>query len=39
MAFNLWKEIINTPIQTDAMVDMITHKANLINMNGDSIDK
>lgn len=36
LAFDRWKEIFGDPILTAAMVDRLTHKAYLINMNGDS---
>lgn len=36
LAFNRWNEIFNDPILTAAMVDRLTHKAHIINMNGNS---
>ena len=36
LAFDRGKEIFGDPILTAAMVDRLTHKAYLINMNGDS---
>ena len=36
LAFNRWKEIFVDEILTAAMVDRLTHKAILVNMNGDS---
>ena len=35
-AFDRWKEISGDPILTAAMVDRLTHKAYLVNMNSDS---
>lgn len=36
LAFDRWNEIFGDPILTAAMVDRLTHKAYLINMNGES---
>ena len=36
LAFNRWNEIFNDPVLTAAMVDRLTHKAHVINMNGNS---
>lgn len=36
LAFNRWKEIFGDEVLTAAMVDRLTHKAFLINMNGES---
>lgn len=36
LAFNRWNEIFNDPVLTAAMVDRLTHKAYVINMNGNS---
>jgi len=36
LAFNRWDEIFNDPVLTAAMVDRLTHKAHVVNMNGDS---
>ena len=36
LAFNRWNEIFGDEILTAAMVDRLTHKAILVNMNGDS---
>ncbi|MGV8164072.1 MAG: ATP-binding protein, partial [Alkaliphilus sp.] len=35
-AFNRWNEIFNDPVLTAAMVDRLTHRAHVVNMNGDS---
>lgn len=36
LTFDRWNEIFDDPILTAAMVDRLTHKAYLINMNGES---
>lgn len=36
LAFDRWEEIFGDPILTVAMVDRLTHKAILVNMNGQS---
>jgi DNA replication protein DnaC len=36
LAFNRWNEIFNDPVLTAAMVDRLTHKAYVVNMNGNS---
>lgn len=36
LEFERWDEIFNDPIMTAAMVDRLTHKSYLINMNGNS---
>lgn len=36
LSFDRWSEIFGDPVLTAAMVDRLTHKAFLINMNGDS---
>ena len=36
LAFDRWKEIFGDEVLTAAMVDRLTHKAFLVNMNGDS---
>lgn len=36
LAFNQWSEIFGDEVLTAAMVDRLTHKAILVNMNGDS---
>jgi DNA replication protein DnaC len=36
LGFDRWEEIFGDPILTAALVDRLTHKAHLINMNGDS---
>lgn len=36
LSFDRWSEIFGDPVLTAAMVDRLTHKAYLINMNGDS---
>ncbi|PHS31365.1 MAG: AAA family ATPase [Alkaliphilus sp.] len=36
LAFNRWNEIFNDPVLTAAMVDRLTHRAHVVNMNGDS---
>jgi len=34
--FDRWQEIFGDPVLTAALVDRLTHKAHLINMNGES---
>jgi DNA replication protein DnaC len=36
LMFNKWDEIFKDPVLTAAMVDRLTHKAHIINMNGNS---
>lgn len=36
LSFDRWEEIFNDPVLTAALVDRLTHKAFLINMNGNS---
>jgi DNA replication protein DnaC len=36
LSFDRWKEIFGDPVLTAAMVDRLTHKAYIINMNGKS---
>jgi len=36
LTFDRWSEIFGDPVLTAALVDRITHKAYLVNMNGDS---
>ena len=36
LTFDRWSEIFGDPVLTAALVDRMTHKAYLINMNGDS---
>jgi DNA replication protein DnaC len=36
LSFDRWSEIFGDPVLTAAMVDRLTHKAYLINMNGES---
>ena len=36
LGFDRWAEIFGDPVLTAALVDRITHKAQLVNMNGDS---
>lgn len=36
LSFNRWDEIFNDPVLTAAMVDRLTHKSYVINMNGNS---
>lgn len=36
LGFDRWEEIFGDPVLTAALVDRITHKAFLVNMNGDS---
>lgn len=36
MAFDRWEEIFGDPVITGAMVDRLTHRAILVNMEGDS---
>lgn len=36
LGFERWEEIFGDPVLTAALVDRITHKAHLVNMNGES---
>ena len=36
LSFDRWKEIFGDPVLTAAMVDRLTHKAHIVNMNGRS---
>ena len=36
LSFERWSELFGDPVITAAMVDRLTHKAYLINMNGNS---
>lgn len=36
LGFDRWKEIFGDPVLTAALVDRLTHKAHLVNMNGES---
>jgi DNA replication protein DnaC len=36
LSFDRWNEIFKDPVLTAAMVDRLTHKAHVINMNGES---
>jgi len=36
LSFDRWKEIFHDPVLAAAMVDRLTHKAYIINMNGSS---
>jgi len=36
LSFDRWKEIFGDPVLTAAMVDRLTHKAYIVNMNGNS---
>lgn len=36
LAFEKWEEIFKDPVMTAAIIDRITHKATVINMNGNS---
>jgi len=36
LSFERWDEIFKDPIMTAAMIDRLTHKAYIINMNGNS---
>jgi DNA replication protein DnaC len=36
LGFDRWEEIFGDPVLTAALVDRLTHKAHLVNMNGDS---
>jgi DNA replication protein DnaC len=36
LGFERWEEIFGDPVLTAALVDRLTHKAHLVNMNGDS---
>jgi DNA replication protein DnaC len=36
LSFDRWQEIFGDPVLTAALVDRLTHKAHLVNMNGES---
>ena len=36
LSFDRWSEIFGDPVLTAAMVDRVTHRAHIINMNGKS---
>lgn len=36
LSFDRWEEIFGDPVLTAALVDRLTHKAHLVNMNGES---
>jgi DNA replication protein DnaC len=36
LGFGRWEEIFSDPVLTAALVDRLTHKAHLVNMNGES---
>lgn len=36
LGFNRWEEIFGDPVLTSALVDRLTHKAHLVNMQGES---
>ena len=36
LGFDRWEEVFGDPVLTAALVDRITHKAHLVNMNGES---
>lgn len=36
LGFDRWEEIFGDPVLTAALVDRLTHRAHLVNMNGDS---
>lgn len=36
LSFERWDEIFQDPVMTAAMIDRITHKAYIVNMNGNS---
>ena len=36
LSFERWTELFGDPVLTAAMVDRLTHKAYLVNMNGNS---
>ena len=36
LSFERWDEIFKDPIMTAAMIDRLTHKAYIVNMNGNS---
>ena len=36
LAFNRWNEIFSDTVLTAALVDRLTHKAHIVNMNGKS---
>lgn len=36
LAFNQWNEIFSDTVLATALVDRLTHKAHMVNMNGES---
>ena len=36
LSFERWNEIFQDPVMTAAMIDRLTHKAYIVNMNGNS---
>ncbi|WP_278335831.1 ATP-binding protein [Petroclostridium xylanilyticum] len=36
LSFERWGEIFKDPVMTAAMIDRLTHKAYIVNMNGNS---
>ena len=36
LSFEKWEEIFKDPVMTTAIIDRITHKAMVVNMNGNS---
>ena len=36
LSFDRWEEIFKDPIMTNAMIDRLTHKSYVVNMNGNS---
>ncbi|MGI6616133.1 MAG: IS21-like element helper ATPase IstB [Dethiobacteria bacterium] len=36
LSFERWEEIFNDPVMTAAMIDRLTHKSYIVNMNGNS---
>ncbi|WP_031517634.1 ATP-binding protein, partial [Desulfofalx alkaliphila] len=36
LSFDRWDEIFQDPVMTAAMIDRLTHKAYIVNMNGNS---
>jgi DNA replication protein DnaC len=36
LSFDRWSELFGDPVLTSALVDRLTHKAYIINMNGES---
>lgn len=36
LSFDRWNQIFNDPVLTAALIDRLTHKSYVINMNGDS---